>query len=145
MRIEAPHELYEDQVNVNEIPRIQNALENLRKQHLWGDLSDKAYRQERVALERQMKLASPPTQSRNLPNLQRAAELLNNMPTLWSHSGVTDEQRESFLREVFAQITIDGKQIMAIEPKSSYTPLFATMALNPESGYCKMESSVLTP
>jgi len=145
MILEATKAEDEVQVNVNEIPRIQKALENLRKQHLWGDLSDKAYRQERAALERQMKLVSPLTQSRNLPNLQRAAELLENMPALWSHSGVTDEQRESFLREVFAQITIDGKQITAIEPKSSYTPLFATMALNPESGYCKTDSSVLTP
>ena len=92
--------------------------------------TDEAYRQERVALERQIKLVSPPTQPRQLPNLERAAELLKNLPVLWSHSGVTDEQRESFLREVFAQITIDGKQITAIEPKPTYSPLFATMPLN---------------
>ena len=92
--------------------------------------TDEAYRQERVALERQMKLVSPPTQPRHLPNLERAAELLNNLPILWSHSGVTDEQRESFLREVFVQIEIDGKQITAIEPKPTYIPLFAAMLLN---------------
>jgi hypothetical protein len=129
----------ESKVETNDIPRIQRALENLRKQHLWGDLSDNDYRKERLALERQMKIISPPTQPSQLPNLERAAELLKNMPVLWSHSGVTDEQRESFLREVFARIMIDGKQITAIEPRSTYAPLFATIPLNSEYGYCKTE------
>ncbi len=129
----------ERQLDGNEIPRLQKALENIRKQHKWGDLSDDAYRQERLDLERQMKLLSPPPQPRNLPNLERAAELLKNMTTLWSHSGVTDEQRESFILEVFSQITLDGKQITEIKPKPSYSPLFATIPLNPEYGYCKTE------
>jgi hypothetical protein len=128
------------QADTKEIPRIQQALENLRKQHLWGDLTDKAYRQERVVLERQMKLVSPSPQVRHIPNLERSAEILKNMPILWSHTGVNDEQRESFLREVFTQIAIDGKRITSIEPKSNYAPLFATMRLNPKSGYSEVES-----
>jgi hypothetical protein len=96
-------------------------------------------------LERQKELISPPPQPKNLPNLERAAELLKNMKILWSHSGVTDEQRESFLQEVFSQITIDGKQITEIKPKPSYTPLFATMPLNSKSGYCKTEPPLSPP
>ena len=133
------------QADTKEIPRIQQALENLRKQHLWGDLTDKAYRQERVTLERQMKLVSPPTLSRHIPNIERSAEILKNMPILWSHAGVNDEQRESFLREIFTQITIDGKRITSIEPKSNYAPLFATMVLNPKSGYSVTESPPSPP
>jgi len=131
----------EHRVDGDEIPRLQRALENIRKQHKWGDLSDDVYRQERLDLERQMKLLSPPPQPRNLPNLERAAELLKNMTVLWSHSGVTDEQRESFITEVFAQISIDGKQITSIEPKPTYIPLFATMPLNSKSGYCETDST----
>jgi hypothetical protein len=133
------------QADTKEIPRIQQALENLRKQHLWGDLTDKAYRQERVVLERQMKLVSPSPQVRHIPNLERSAEILKNMPILWSHTGVNDEQRESFLREVFTQIAIDGKRITSIEPKSNYAPLFATMRLNPKSGYSEVESPPSPP
>jgi len=133
------------QVDIQEIPRIQKALENLRKQHMWGDLTDKDYRQERVALERQMKFVSPPPQTRHIPNIERAAEILKNMPIMWSHSGVNDEQRESFIQEIFTQITIDGKRITAIEPKSNYAPLFATMVLNPNYGYWETKSPPSPP
>jgi len=133
------------QVDTQEIPRIQKALENLRKQHMWGDLNDKDYRQERVTLERQMKLVSPSPQVRHIPNLERAAEILKNMPILWSHSGVNGEQQESFLQEVFTEIAIDGKQITAIAPKPNYAPLFAAMALGPKSGYWETESPPSPP
>jgi len=43
------------------------------------------------------------------------------------------------------QITIDGKQISAIEPKPTYSPLFATMPLNSKSGYCESESPPSPP
>jgi hypothetical protein len=127
------------------MPRLQQALENIRKQHKWDDLSDDAYRQEHLDLERQIKLLSPPPQPKNLPNLERAAELLKNMPLFWSHAGVTDEQRESCIQEVFEEITLDGKQITEIKPKPSYTPLFATMTLNSKSGYRETDPSPSPP
>jgi hypothetical protein len=120
------------------IQKIERALENLRKQHMWGDLTDDEYRQERIALERQIKLVSPPPQPRHLPNLERAAELLKSLPALWSHSGVKDEQRESLVREVFVQITIDGDKLVSVEPKVNYAPLFATLAK--AYGYCESKS-----
>jgi DNA invertase Pin-like site-specific DNA recombinase len=104
--------------------RLQHALENLRKQHLWGDITDDEYRRDRAALERQLKAISPPLEPINLPNMERAAQMLNDLPALWSHEGVTDAQREEFIQEVFTSITIDGKALFAIEPKSQYAPLF---------------------
>jgi hypothetical protein len=134
-----------EEVKANEIPRIQRALENLRKQHLWGDISDEDYRKERATLERQMKILNTPPQTRQLPNLERAAELLNNLPVLWSHLGVNDEQRESFVREIFKQITMDGKLITAIEPQPTYIPLFATISLDSKCGYREAESPSSPP
>ena len=67
------------------------------------------------------------------------------MQVLWSHAGVTDEQREAFVREVFNRITIDGKQFMSIEPKPAYVPLFASMATNEESGYRELDSPSSPP
>ena len=101
--------------NVSQMQRIERALENLRKQHMWGDLSDETYRQERAILERQIKLVSPPSQPRHLPNLERAAKLLEDLPALWSHPGVSDEQRESLIQEVFMQINIDGDCLTSVE------------------------------
>ncbi len=100
--LEATQHEDEDKDRDNEKLDIQQALENLRKQHKWGHISDKDYLQEHTALERQLKLIPPTTQSKQLPNLERAAELLKNISALWSHSGVSDEQRESFILEVFS-------------------------------------------
>ncbi len=118
-----------------QIERLQRALENLRRQHLWSDLSDQEYRQERQILERQLKLLAPPSTAVQLPNLDRAAQLIDDLPALWGHPGVTDEQREALIKETFVRILVEGRTIVGIEPKSSYTPLFATIIKNPRGGY----------
>ncbi len=117
------------------VDRLQRALENLRKQHLWGDLSDEEYRRARESLERQLKLVAQPAQPPQLPNLERAAKLLEDMPALWLHPGVADEQREALIREVFRRITIDGKQFVNIEPQPTYVPIFAVMLTGQKVGY----------
>lgn len=57
--------------------------------------------------------------------LDRAAELLNSLPTLWHHVGVTDQQRQELLRGVFEGIYIEGRTITAIRPNPQYLSLFA--------------------
>ena len=61
--------------------RLQRALENLRKQHKWGDISDEEYRTERNVLVRQLKLLDAAVKPRQLPNLERAAEFLQDLRT----------------------------------------------------------------
>ena len=52
--------------------RLERAMENLRKQHQWGDLTDQAYRREREPLVRQLNLvARPEMLPPQLPNLER--------------------------------------------------------------------------
>jgi hypothetical protein len=50
-----------------------------------------------------------------------------------------DEQREALSREVFNVVAIDGKSLVAIEPKPDYAPLFAAMLIQNPVGYCEME------
>ncbi len=121
--------------------RYNTALENLRKQHLWGDVSDEKYQIEKKVLERQLKLAALPSRPTQLPNLDRAAEPLEDLPALWLHEGVTDEQREALLPEVFHRITIDGKDLASIQPNPAYVPLFATMLTHQQLGYRAVEST----
>jgi DNA invertase Pin-like site-specific DNA recombinase len=114
--------------------RLARALENLRKQHLWGDISDDVYRRDRVPLERQLQDVSRDSNSPELPNLERAAQLLNALLSLWSHPGVTHQQREALVQEVFAEISIDGKELVSVRPKPAYLPLFASMAVQDSLG-----------
>ena len=96
--------------------RLRRAVDNLRKQHQWGDLSDQEYRLERESLMRKLKLITRPSMlTAQMPNLQGAARVLEDLPALWLHPGVTHEQRESLVRQVFRRITIDGKDFVGIE------------------------------
>ena len=98
-----------------------------RKQHLWGDITDEEYRQQKQDLERQLKPLVQLPAPVHLPNLERAAQLLADLPALWKHPGVTDEQREAFVGEMFHQVRLRGRELVAIHPKPVYQPLFAYM------------------
>ena len=129
------------QENHQQGERLQRALENLRKQHKWGDISDEEYRSERNVLVRQLKLLDDAVKPRQLPNLERAAEFLQDLPRLWLHPGVTHEEREALVKQVFQRITIDGKDFVDIEPKPEYAPLFATMVTGQKVGYQELDSN----
>ena len=78
----------------------------LRKQHLWGDLTDEGYRVERQVLQRQLKALTPPRAPVHLPNLERAATLLNDLPAMWVHPATSDRQRESLVQELLERATV---------------------------------------
>ncbi len=105
--------------------RLERALLNLRKQHLWGDITDAEYRQDKNELERQLNAIAPAIKHAQLPNLERAAYLLTELPALWEHPGVSDKQRETLIREMFQEVRIRGHHLVAIKPKPEYQPLFA--------------------
>ena len=125
--------------------RLRRALENLRKQHQWGDISDDEYRREREIIMRQLKVHTTTVKPTHLPNLERAANFLEDLPALWLHPGVTHEEREALVRQVFRRITIDGKEFVDIEPKPEYAPLFATMVTERKVGYQELESTPSPP
>ena len=105
--------------------RLEKALENLRKQHLWGDVSDDQYRAQREILETELRGIGPALDLANLPSLSRSAQLLQDLPALWRHPGVTDGQRERAIREMFTEVRLRGKEIIALRPRPIYQPLFA--------------------
>ena len=110
-----------------------------------GDISDEEYRTERSVLVRQLKLLDDAVKPRQLPNLERAAEFLQDLPRLWLHPGVTHEEREALVKQVFQRITIDGKDFVDIEPKPEYAPLFATMVTGQKVGYRETDSPPSPP
>ena len=105
--------------------KLERALTNLRKQHLWGDIGDDDYKQEKQELEQHFTAIAPAAAPTYRLNFDRAAQLLTDLPALWKHPGTTDNQRELFIKEVFQQIRVRGSSLVSIEPKLDYQPMFA--------------------
>ncbi len=103
---------------------MERALVNLRKQHLWGDLTDDEYKAERQSLQRQLKAFTAPPAPVHLPNLERAATLLNDLPAMWVHPGTNDRQRESLVQELLERATVSGTSLVGVQPRLAYQPLF---------------------
>ena len=57
--------------------------------------------------------------------MDRAAQLLQDLPALWRHPGVTPEQRRELAREVFQEIRLREGELVAVKPRPTYQPLFA--------------------
>ena len=108
-----------------EIGRIDGALANLRKQHLWGAVSDEEFQSEYQSLKRQRSALEPKPSSLKTPDLERAVQLLRDLPALWQHPGVTPEQRRDLVSEVFERIRLREGELSAVQPRPQYAPLFA--------------------
>ena len=108
-----------------EMKRIEMALANLKKQHLWGAVTDEEFKTEYRTLARQWKSLELPVTPELAPNLERAAQLLRDMPLLGQHPGVTPKQRRDVAREVFQELRLKEGRLVAITPRPEYAPLFA--------------------
>ena len=58
-------------------------------------------------MENLLRKVNPLPQSSIIPNMDRAAEFLNNLPAIWSRAGVTNKQRELLLSRVFEEVYIE--------------------------------------
>lgn len=127
-----------------DIQRLQNALQQIRKQNQWGDLCDEEYLNEREKLQGQLQfLKSSVPSAPQSPDLERRAEMLNSLPGLWQHPGVQDSDRQQLLMETFEEVMIHGKELVAVRPKPQYAPHFAYLTLG-ERG-CLAEGGVHSP
>ena len=111
--------------NSLDIRQVESATANLRKQHLWDEIGDEDFNAENQALQCQRRGLEPKLSQRSTPNLDRAAELLRDLPALWEHPGVTLEQRRDLAREVFDEIRIREGKLVGVKLRPHYAPLFA--------------------
>ncbi len=103
---------------------ITRAMEALRKQHTWGDLTDEAYRVQRQQLQRDLDdVPRDQAAPLALPDYARSAAFLRDFGRLWDAQ--SDENRKAFIDEVFEEVQIDEVGIRAVKPAEGYMPLFA--------------------
>jgi len=108
-----------------DVKRMEAALANLRKQHLWGAIDDETFKAEHRVLQRQVRSIQPSSPQPMMPNLDRASGLLQDLPALWNHPGVTAAQQRGLAREVFQEVRLREGGLVAVRPRPKYAPLFA--------------------
>ena len=111
--------------NSAEIRRIDAAITNLKKQHLWGAVTDQEFKDGFRDLQRQRRTLAPRPSTQTALDLERAAKMLRNLPRLWRHPGITAEQRRDLAREIFEEVRFRDGRLTAVRPHSQYAPLFA--------------------
>jgi len=105
--------------------RLERARENLRSLFVWGELAEADYRCQREEIDRQILAIATVAAPVALTGIRRAAELPQDMGSLWLHPGVNPERRKEFTDEVFEEIQFDEKGIRAVRPSDEYRPLLA--------------------
>ena len=100
--------------------RLKAQLERLKKLFAWGDFSEKQYLAEKEkALEALRALTPPETKSRVLEGL---AEFLKNVAKAWRE--VNQEHRNKLARQLFDEIWVKDKQVIAVKPRPELKPFF---------------------
>jgi len=62
---------------------------------------------------------------RSTPNVDRAAELLRDLPNLWEHPGATQVQPRDLAREVFDEIRVRDGKLITVKLRPGYAPHYA--------------------
>lgn len=118
--------------------RLKTQLERLKKLFTWGDLNEKQYLTEKEnALVALRALTPPETKSRILEGL---AEFLKNVTKAWKEAN--QEQRNKLARQLFDEIWVKDKQVIAVKPRFELKPFFQ---LSYEEWLKKFESENSTP
>jgi len=99
---------------------LKAELERLKKLFRWGDLSERQYLAEKdKTLERIRTLTPPETESRALEQL---AEFLKNVSKAWAQA--KQEQRSKLALQLFDEIWVKDKQVIAVKPRPELKPFF---------------------
>ena len=76
-------------------------------------------------MQRELDRLQPRRKSVSIPDLDRAAQLLSDMPKLWDHPGTSDHQREAMVKELLTEARVQGSDLVEIDPRPVYKRLFA--------------------
>jgi DNA invertase Pin-like site-specific DNA recombinase len=108
---------------VTQRTRLRTRLENLRKQHEWGDLTDTAYRAAHDEVERALILLPDPDK---LIDLDSRRDVLVSMAA--NIERASPEQRRELVELLVERVEIAGRQVQAIKWTPAAAEFFAASA-----------------
>jgi DNA invertase Pin-like site-specific DNA recombinase len=99
--------------------RLETQLKRLGQLFVLDEIGEKEFLQQREQLRTQLSMLKPP----ELPNLERAAALLQNLGQLWQ--AAEPAERKQIAHTLLKAVYIDahGNPILAIEPRNEFATL----------------------
>ena len=106
--------------NENRRNELVNRLERNKRLFKWGDISEADYLIERAQIKNELDRLTP--HEYNTAALEKLAELLKNVPQMWKEAN--QEQRNALGRQLFEEIWIEDKRVVAVKPTKELEPFF---------------------
>jgi len=113
-------------------------LERVKKLYSWGDLKEEHYLKEKDDITKELQLLTPPEEKSKV--LDQLAEFLINVSEAWKEAD--QDQRNRFSRQLFQEIWVKDKQVVAVKPRPELEPFFQ---MSYEDWMKKIESEVAKP
>lgn len=123
--------------------RLTHALEQLRKQNMWGDIDDEEYRRQVKLLRQEMSMIPQPAPS-HLDAYRLPRELFQSVGKIIGHPAIRASKEgftllKRFYEEAFSLIEVEGNRVVAVHPKAEYRDLFAVALASTDLRRCAVE------
>jgi len=117
---------------------MEARLERIKKLYSWGDMSEKDYLTEKDSIVRKLQTLTPYREQSLV--LEQLANFLKSVVVAWKEA--TQDQRNRLARQLFDEIWVKDKQVIAVKPRPELEPFFK---LSYEDWLSKFESESPKP
>ncbi len=118
---------------------LESRLERNVKLFRWGDIGEPEYLLEKKKIEQELRKLNPVNNSGEI--LSALSSLLANAAKAWHDA--SQEQRNALGRQLFEEVWIEGRQVVAVKPRPELESFFSLSY--EESKKKASESAVLSP
>jgi DNA invertase Pin-like site-specific DNA recombinase len=121
-KIMEAHKILQDAYADTEIQRTKliTKLERLKKLYGWGDLKEDQYLKERDGINKEIQMLTPPEEKSKV--LDQLAAFLRDVSEAWKEAD--QNQRNRVARQLFQEIWVKDKQLIAVKPRPELDPFF---------------------
>jgi len=100
--------------------RLKAQLERLKELFSWEDLTEKQYLQEKDSILRELQVLTPSEERSQV--LGQLASSLKSVVNAWKEA--SQNQRNKLARQLFDEIWVKDKQVIAVKPRPELKPFF---------------------
>ena len=117
---------------------LEARLERIKKLYSWGDMTEKDYLTEKDRIVRKLQTLTPRSEQSLV--LGQLADFLRSVVVAWKEAN--QDQRNRLARQLFDEIWVKDKQVIAVKPRPELEPFFK---LSYEDWLKKFESESPNP